>query len=144
MYRWNIAPVRFSMFWNTHSHRLQCTGQHRPKFEDHSQFWENPNHKDFFSEHFINPLWEICVALPGYAKAEWLQEQHHPFLSLVSVHAVFSCVQTMVWLACLGFWMCMQMRSIAQRGGYVNTIREPALRVNFGEKKNIPWFIAAN
>ena len=51
------------------------------------------------------------------SQAQQPHEQRYP---LLSVCAVFSCVQTMVWLPALGFLTCakMLMHAIAHRGLY--------------------------
>ena len=49
-------------------------------------------------DHPINPQRKIQVALPGIQQP---QEQRYPFLT---VRAVFSCVQTEVWLPMLGIF----------------------------------------
>ena len=77
------------------------------------------------------PLWVILVTLLG--KAQQLQEQRHLFLS---VCAVFSCIQTMMYgCQCLGFLMCTQilMHVITHRG-FADTVSEFALKVDSGRK----------
>ena len=79
-------------------------------------------------------LWEI-IQSPYLGKAQQLQEQLYPFLS---VCAVFSCVQTMVWLPVFGIFnvcaqMIMLMHAIAH-GGCTETVRESALEVDSGRK----------
>ena len=55
----------------------------------------------------------------------------------VCVCAVFPCVQTMVWLQCLGFLTCAQMMMHAiAHGGCMDSVRESALKV--WEKNPLP------
>ena len=61
-------------------------------------------------------------------KAQLLQEQHNPF---VSVCAVFLCVQTMAWLQAFGILTCVQMLMHAiVHGGCRGATRESALGVD--------------
>ena len=65
-------------------------------------------------------------------KAQQVQKQRYPFL-LVS--AVFSCVQTMVWLPMLRiFNMHTDVDACSFTRGWTNVIRESALKADSGEK----------
>ena len=57
-------------------------------------------------------------------------------LPLLSMCAVFSCVQTMVWLPVFGFLTCPQMLiHVIVHGGCTDTVRESALETDSGKKK---------
>ena len=85
----------------------------------------------YFNFYFFVPCGKF--GSPYLGKAQQPQEQLYPFLS---VCAVFSCVQTMVWLPVFGiFNVCaqMMMHTIAH-GGWTDSIRESALEVDSGRK----------
>ena len=61
------------------------------------------------------------------------QERRHPFLT---VRAVFSCVQTKVWLPMLGiFNVRADVNACDCTRGFTNTVRESALKVDSGREK---------
>ena len=64
-----------------------------------------------------------------WARLQQPQEQRYPFLTL---HAVFSCVQTKVWLPVLGIFNVRRMLMHANApGGSKDTERESALKVDW-------------
>ena len=70
-----------------------------------------------------------------WARLQQPQEQRYPFLTL---HAVFSCVQTKVWLPVLGIFNVRRMLMHANApGGSKDTERESALKVDW-EKNPSP------
>ena len=78
-------------------------------------------------------LRDIWVALRP-CKAQQPREQCYPFLTM---NAVFSCVQTMVWLPMFRIFNTFSpqtlMHAIAQ-GGCTDTVRESALEIDCGRK----------
>ena len=77
--------------------------------------------------------------MPYLSKAQQPQEQRCPFLP---VCAVFSCVQTMVWLPVFGGLTCteMLMHGIAHRH-CTNTVAESALKRNRTGVSFAPGFL---
>ena len=90
----------------------------------------------------------VCVCLGGYffvpfgkfdslylAKAQQPQEQRYP---LLSVCAVFLCVQTMVWLPSVwDFNIRLYVVACDCRRGLCDTVRESALEVDPGGKQSL-------
>ena len=75
-------------------------------------------------------LRDICVTLPG--KAQQLQEQRYPFLS---VCAVFSCIRQWYDCQCSVFLTSAQMLMHAtSHEGCTDTVRQSALEVDSGRK----------
>ena len=88
----------------------------------------------FFRCHFINRSREIWIPF-----LQQPQEQRYPFQP---VCAVFSCVQTMVWLPVFGGLTCteMLMHGIAHRH-CTNTVAESALKRNRTGVSFAPGFL---
>ena len=69
---------------------------------------------------------------PYLGKGQQPQEQRYPFLS---VCAVFSCVQTTVWLPVSGiFSVRPDIDACHCTGGCTDTVRKSALEVGYGRK----------
>ena len=73
---------------------------------------------------------------PYLGKAQQLQQQQYPFLSMCTV---FSCVQTMVWLKADVLFGVFNVRTDVDvcdstQGGCTDTVRESAPEIDSGEK----------
>ena len=76
---------------------------------------------------------DIWVAL-RLCKAQQPQEQRYPFLPM---SAVFSCLQTMVWLPVFRIFNTLSPQTLMQAialGGCTDTVTESALEVDSGRK----------
>ena len=81
-------------------------------------------------QYFIVPC--RTFGSPNLGKAQQLQEQCYPFLS---VCVVFSCVQTMVWLLMFGIFNMRRCWCVRLHTGAVRAVRESELEVDWEKKK---------